>query len=81
FKVIVHQNDGNNTAITAPDHDKGALTPQMFLAPRSWLWPRETQCINGVYGGFIPWYENWWETRDGVNASNVVLHTWRPVHD
>lgn len=81
FRVIVHQPDGKTSAITAPDPDKGTQTPQMFLAPRAWLWPRETQSIDGVYGGFIPWYEKWWETRDGANASNVVLHTWRPIHD
>ena len=81
FRVIVHQPDGKTSTITAPDPTKDAQAPQMFLAPRSWLWPRETQSIDGVYGGFIPWYEKWWETRDGAKASNVVLHTWRPVHD
>lgn len=78
FKVIVEQADGTTTAISAPVREVEAKAPQMFLAPRAWLWPSEGQCIDEVYNGFIHWTEKWWGHRDGINASNIIFHTWRP---
>lgn len=80
FKVIVDKGANGYNTITAPNYGSEYEAPQMFLAPREWLWAKEMQSIDKIYTGFIPWYEKWWTNRDGENATNIVFHSWRPVY-
>ncbi|MCI8998217.1 MAG: hypothetical protein HFJ95_04400 [Muribaculaceae bacterium] len=82
FKVLVRKpGENENTVITAPNKDASFVAPQMFLVPNSWYWPTETQAIDGVYPGFVPWSSRWWNNRSGQNADRVIKHNWMPVYD